>query len=324
MVKLNNFFLFQGNSSYTRPPPLTSSGYELYDSCVNDESNPSIYIVFERDQCYPKYLIKYRLRKAFSYISDQNANSSASGCLPSPMHVSISKAANVTSTTSVVTGAHGVQTCNPGTSYSSQTSHTTSASKTKQTFTSHLASTLPYQHSFSHSRVSNWNANQSTLSPVQPTTSVPCCTAVHMVSTTSSASGSNRILTCNVGTSCLSQRLHTTSASQTKQTSTSHSASALPHQRNSSHNKVSNWDTSPLTSSSVPTPTPEPCFSAARVVSTTSSVSGLPRIQKFNSGTSYSSQRSQMSLSSQTKQSSTSQSILKSPQTENNKKCSIQ
>ena len=167
-------------------------------------------------------------------------------------------------------------------------------------------------------------ANRSTSSPVQPTISVPCCTAAHMVSTTSSASESNRILTCNVGTSCLSQRLHTTSASQTKQTSTSHSASALPYQRNSSHNKVSNWNTSPLTSSSVPTPTPEPCFSAARMVSTTSSVSGLPRIQKFNSGTSYSSQRSQMSLSSQTKQSSTSQSILKSPQTENNKKCSIQ
>ena len=34
-----NYVLFQGKSSYTRPPPLTPGGYELYDSCVDNLSN---------------------------------------------------------------------------------------------------------------------------------------------------------------------------------------------------------------------------------------------------------------------------------------------
>lgn len=54
---------FQGKSSYTRPPPLTQGGFELYDSCVDSVSKPSMFIVFERDQCYPTYLIEYDLRK---------------------------------------------------------------------------------------------------------------------------------------------------------------------------------------------------------------------------------------------------------------------
>ena len=44
-----------------RPPPI-SHLYDsnlLYDSCVNNISKPSIYVIFERDQCYPEYLITY-------------------------------------------------------------------------------------------------------------------------------------------------------------------------------------------------------------------------------------------------------------------------
>ncbi|XP_048248810.1 flocculation protein FLO11-like [Haliotis rufescens] len=47
-----------GDSSYTRPPPR--KGHVLYDSCVNDEKNPSIFVIFERNQCYPEYLVEYR------------------------------------------------------------------------------------------------------------------------------------------------------------------------------------------------------------------------------------------------------------------------
>ncbi|XP_046551754.1 uncharacterized protein LOC124261477 [Haliotis rubra] len=47
-----------GDSSYTRPPPR--KGHVLYDSCVNDINNPSIFIIFERNQCYPEYLVEYR------------------------------------------------------------------------------------------------------------------------------------------------------------------------------------------------------------------------------------------------------------------------
>lgn len=48
----------RGSSSYVRPPPKGSSR-TLYDSCVDCESNPSIYIVFDKQQIYPEYLIKY-------------------------------------------------------------------------------------------------------------------------------------------------------------------------------------------------------------------------------------------------------------------------
>ncbi|XP_046551702.1 protein mono-ADP-ribosyltransferase PARP12-like [Haliotis rubra] len=47
-----------GDSSYTRPPPR--KGHVLYDSCVNDINNPSIFVIFERNQCYPEYLVEYR------------------------------------------------------------------------------------------------------------------------------------------------------------------------------------------------------------------------------------------------------------------------
>ncbi|KAF0041398.1 hypothetical protein F2P81_007296 [Scophthalmus maximus] len=48
----------RGVSSYVRPPPK-GKGRALYDSCVDCDSNPSIYVIFEKQQIYPEYLIKY-------------------------------------------------------------------------------------------------------------------------------------------------------------------------------------------------------------------------------------------------------------------------
>ncbi|XP_064199024.1 uncharacterized protein LOC135259072 [Anguilla rostrata] len=51
-----------GKATYSRPPrlnPLTP-GYELYDTCVDKISDPSIFVVFDNCQCYPYYLIKYK------------------------------------------------------------------------------------------------------------------------------------------------------------------------------------------------------------------------------------------------------------------------
>ena len=46
-----------------RPPAVSSSDHHiLYDSCVNHITSPSMYIVFERDQCYPQYLITFVLK----------------------------------------------------------------------------------------------------------------------------------------------------------------------------------------------------------------------------------------------------------------------
>ncbi|XP_076589096.1 protein mono-ADP-ribosyltransferase PARP12 isoform X2 [Chaetodon auriga] len=48
----------RGSSSYVRPPPKGISS-TLYDSCVDNESNPSIYVIFDKQQIYPEYLIRY-------------------------------------------------------------------------------------------------------------------------------------------------------------------------------------------------------------------------------------------------------------------------
>ncbi|XP_031754427.1 LOW QUALITY PROTEIN: protein mono-ADP-ribosyltransferase PARP12 [Xenopus tropicalis] len=48
-----------GNPSYLRPPPKNPRHPPFYDSCVNSVSCPSIFVIFEKHQIYPEYLIKY-------------------------------------------------------------------------------------------------------------------------------------------------------------------------------------------------------------------------------------------------------------------------
>ena len=51
----------KGAENLKRPPPIdmTKPHGDLYDSCVNKTSSPTIYVVFENDQCYPEYVICY-------------------------------------------------------------------------------------------------------------------------------------------------------------------------------------------------------------------------------------------------------------------------
>ena len=51
----------KGHSSYRRPPPKVPSDprSNLYDSCVDNQSNPSVFVVFDTDQLYPEYIITY-------------------------------------------------------------------------------------------------------------------------------------------------------------------------------------------------------------------------------------------------------------------------
>lgn len=46
-----------GKESYTSPP--VREGLKLYDSCVDNEANPSIFVIFDLAQSYPEYLIQY-------------------------------------------------------------------------------------------------------------------------------------------------------------------------------------------------------------------------------------------------------------------------
>ncbi|XP_052008490.1 protein mono-ADP-ribosyltransferase PARP12 isoform X2 [Xyrauchen texanus] len=48
----------KGNITLVRPPQKKSN-QNLYDSCVDNETNPAIFVVFEKYQVYPEYIIEY-------------------------------------------------------------------------------------------------------------------------------------------------------------------------------------------------------------------------------------------------------------------------
>ncbi|KAL9987959.1 hypothetical protein ACROYT_G002346 [Oculina patagonica] len=47
-----------------RPPlkDLNNPASDLYDSCVDNEEDPKIFVIFNDEQCYPLFLIKFRLQ----------------------------------------------------------------------------------------------------------------------------------------------------------------------------------------------------------------------------------------------------------------------
>lgn len=47
----------KGTADMTRPPPR--AGHVLYDSCVNDINQPTIFVTFDQNQSYPEFLIEY-------------------------------------------------------------------------------------------------------------------------------------------------------------------------------------------------------------------------------------------------------------------------
>ncbi|XP_067090750.1 protein mono-ADP-ribosyltransferase PARP12 isoform X2 [Osmerus mordax] len=48
----------RGSGSFVKPP-AKRTGKGFYDSCVDQERDPSIFVVFEKHQIYPEYIIKY-------------------------------------------------------------------------------------------------------------------------------------------------------------------------------------------------------------------------------------------------------------------------
>ncbi|XP_052082745.1 uncharacterized protein LOC127720278 isoform X2 [Mytilus californianus] len=49
----------EGNPSLRRPPEIPGQVHKLYDSCVDKVEDPQIFVVFDRNQCYPEYIIMY-------------------------------------------------------------------------------------------------------------------------------------------------------------------------------------------------------------------------------------------------------------------------
>ncbi|XP_061085087.1 protein mono-ADP-ribosyltransferase PARP12-like [Conger conger] len=48
-----------GDSSYLRPPSKDGGDSMFYDSCVDNIHDPSVFVVFEKHQIYPEYILKY-------------------------------------------------------------------------------------------------------------------------------------------------------------------------------------------------------------------------------------------------------------------------
>lgn len=53
----------RGSASLVRPPAKEDQGNVFYDSCVNSMSDPSIFVIFEKHQVYPEYVIQYTSSK---------------------------------------------------------------------------------------------------------------------------------------------------------------------------------------------------------------------------------------------------------------------
>lgn len=52
----------KGRESYVRPPYVdaTDPHSDLFESCVDSEHRPSIYVIFDTDQVYPEFVVSYR------------------------------------------------------------------------------------------------------------------------------------------------------------------------------------------------------------------------------------------------------------------------
>ncbi|XP_052410215.1 protein mono-ADP-ribosyltransferase PARP12-like [Carassius gibelio] len=92
----------KGESSYLRPPSKDGGDTVFYDSCVNDVFDPSIFVVFEKHQIYPEYLIEYSDSSGFdsparrhvaapvTVASYNNPSTTSSSSFSSPSYTSSS------------------------------------------------------------------------------------------------------------------------------------------------------------------------------------------------------------------------------------------
>ena len=69
----------EGKSDMRKPPSKSSAdSSNLFDSCVNDVSNPKIFVVFDIDQYYPSHLIEFIAKKTAQAPTARNSTSAAS------------------------------------------------------------------------------------------------------------------------------------------------------------------------------------------------------------------------------------------------------
>uniref|UniRef100_A0A3Q0RLZ6 Si:ch73-252i11.1 n=1 Tax=Amphilophus citrinellus TaxID=61819 RepID=A0A3Q0RLZ6_AMPCI len=72
----------RGSSDYVRPPSKDGGDINFYDSCVDDVMNPSIFVVFEKHQICPEYLLQYRTMYSGGAASPPNPSVFGGGAAP--------------------------------------------------------------------------------------------------------------------------------------------------------------------------------------------------------------------------------------------------
>lgn len=86
----------KGQSHYRRPPAKDEAG-NLYDSCVNDLREPTIYVVFERSQVYPEFLITYEKSRFPNDINTLQLTNRTAGVFDDSLDVSQTSSVSGTS-----------------------------------------------------------------------------------------------------------------------------------------------------------------------------------------------------------------------------------
>ncbi|XP_039352696.1 zinc finger CCCH-type antiviral protein 1-like isoform X3 [Mauremys reevesii] len=59
----------RGNPTYVRPPQRATDMLTFYDSCVDNVLVPSIFVIFEKHQIYPEYIIEYSEEEKKCFVS---------------------------------------------------------------------------------------------------------------------------------------------------------------------------------------------------------------------------------------------------------------
>lgn len=164
----------KGDSSYRRPPPKQPSNpsSDLYDSCVDDEYNPTIFVVFDTDQFYPEYIIEYsdesrRYSGAHGAGPQTGAYAVPSYSRAAPSTSSFNPTSGYYSSSSVASSSYGSASNSSsstpyrstGTSYYSGT-----ASSHNTTYSSHISSTGTSRNYSSSTNTSNVSHHSSTPS----------------------------------------------------------------------------------------------------------------------------------------------------------------
>lgn len=75
----------QGSPEYRRPPSKDGGDINFYDSCVDNVHQPSIYVVFDKPQIYPEYLLEYR-DNDFPSVPGTSTNSYLASQATTPSH----------------------------------------------------------------------------------------------------------------------------------------------------------------------------------------------------------------------------------------------